>query len=163
MYLESKLSLKDFITQEIIKRKEHFRTILNEKMQTETEVNIANFLYLNSINYTYSKEKHLFSLEDELPIYYINQGIDDFINHSTKENCIYLYQKYKSSKKTLEVLTYELIKRRYPMEKRGEDAIYNTLKITTMDSYVTEFISKVLIPLTTNLEEIENYNPTQKE
>ena len=163
MYLESKLSLKDFITQEIIKRKEHFRTILNEKMQTETEVNIANFLYLNSINYTYSKENHLFSLEDGLPIYYINQEIDDFINHSTKENCLYLYQKYKSSKKTLEVLTYELIKRRYPMEKREEDAIYNTLKITTMDSYVTEFISKVLIPITTNPKEIENYNPTQKE
>ncbi len=163
MYLESKLSLKDFIEKEIIKRKNHFRTILNEKMSNETEVNIANFLYLNNINYIYIKENHLFSLKEGLQIHYINQEKDDLLNISPKEKDIYLYQKYKSEKKTLEVLTYELIKRRYPMEKKEEEEIYNTLKKTTMDSYITEFISKTLIPLTEDSNIIEKYNSNQKQ
>lgn len=163
MFLESHLTLKKFTLQEILKRKKHLRTILNEKVTTEEEVNIANFLYLNGISYHYTPETHLFLLENGLQCFYLNQEVNDFTLSTNQKDSISLYQKYQSGKKTLEVLTYELIKRRYPMEKQDEKKIYHTLKMTTMDSYVTEFISKVLIPLTQNPKEIKNYSKQQKE
>lgn len=163
MFLESHLSLKEFISQEIIKRKKHLRTILNEKMKTEEEVDIANFLYLNSISYHYTSETHLFSLENGLQCFYFNREMNDFTQSTSQEKTISLYKKYQSGKKMLEVFTYELIKRRYPMEKKDDKDIYHTLKITTMDSYVTEFISKVLIPLTQNPKEMKKYSKQQQE
>ncbi|MDY4996888.1 MAG: hypothetical protein SO108_04235 [Bacilli bacterium] len=163
MFLESHSTLKEFTLQEILKRKKHLRTILNEKVTTEEEVDIANFLYLNGISYHYTPETHLFLLENGLQCFYLNQEVNDFTLSTNQKDSISLYQKYQSGKKTLEVLTYELIKRRYPMEKQDEKKIYHTLKMTTMDSYVTEFISKVLIPLTQNPKEMKNYSQQQKE
>ena len=163
MFLESHLTLKEFTLQEILKRKKHLRTILNEKVTTEEVVDIANFLYLNGISYHYTPETHLFLLENGLQCFYLNQEVNDFTLSTNQKDSISLYQKYQSGKKALEVLTYELIKRRYPMEKQDEKKIYHTLKMTTMDSYVTEFISKVLIPLTQNPKEMKNYSKQQKE
>ena len=155
MFLQSKLSKKKFNEREIIKRKNNLRTILNESMPTKVEVDIANFLYLNCINYHY--QFHTFTLENKTKIIY-QKKIE-----SKEENTIDLSQN-QQKEKTIEILTYELIKRRCPFEKREEEEIYQELKNTTQDSYFIDFINKILIPLTTinNLSKT-NFTKEQKE
>lgn len=155
MFLQSKLSKKKFNEREIIKRKNNLRTILNESMPTKVEVDIANFLYLNCINYHY--QFHTFTLENKTKIIYQKKL------ESKEENTIDLSQN-QQKEKTIEVLTYELIKRRCPFEKREEEEIYQELKNTTQDSYFIDFINKILIPLTTinNLSKT-NFTKEQKE
>ena len=117
--------------------------------------NIANFLYLNCINYHY--QFHTFTLENKTKIIYQKKL------ESKEENTIDLSQN-QQKEKTIEVLTYELIKRRCPFEKREEEEIYQELKNTTQDSYFIDFINKILIPLTTinNLSKT-NFTKEQKE
>ena len=155
MFLQSKLSKKKFNEREIIKRKNNLRTILNESMPTKVEVDIANFLYLNCINYHY--QFHTFTLENKTKIIYQKKL------ESKEENTIDLSQN-QQKEKTIEILTYELIKRRWPFEKREEEEIYQELKNTTQDSYFIDFINKILIPLTTinNLSKT-NFTKEQKE
>lgn len=144
MFLESNLSLNKFIKREILKRKRNNRSILNEEMLSKELVDIANFLYLNSISYIYNKDKFIFYLDNNIQINYNNSTLI-----SNNKNII-LESSFNSKGKTLEVLTYELIKRRIGMERRGEEEVYNTLRETSIDLYITEFISLVLIPLTTS-------------
>lgn len=163
MYLDTKLPLKKFLEKEILKRKKKMRTIQNEEINSKIEIDIANFLYLNKIEYTYSAKRKTFTLKNNLSITYHEETFDDLKIVSNFDHHIHLYQKYLSKKTPLSVLTYELIKRRYPMEKRENEAIYTTLKETSNNSYITEFITKVLIPMTEKETPLEEEDLSQEQ
>ena len=145
-FLASKLSLKKFNEKEINVRKLYLRTIKNEVLKYKEEVDIANFLYLNSIEYVYDFSCDLFRLLDrDISIKYINDGYK--VNKSNKDRVIYLYKSYDDKKNYLSVLGYELIKERYPLELVNEEELYTKLSSTNIGNYFSEFVMKYLIPL----------------
>ena len=155
-YLSSNLTLKKFNESEITKRKSYLRTIKNEILKEKQEVDIANFLYLNSIDYTYDKEGSIFLLSNNIKIKYKKETLTE--NKNISNNIIYLYSSYIENKTYLEVLAYELIKRRYPLELLNDEKIYNKLKNTNIDNYFSEFIYKYLIPIIKYYEDNNNLN-----
>lgn len=163
-YLSSGLSLKKFNKEEIKRRRTYLRTIQNEIMNSKEEVDIANFLYLNSITYIYDKDNFLFKIklsDKENYIRYIAQKELLTIKNTYIDNTIYLYSSYTEKKTYLEVLAYELIKRRYPLELISEEEVYNRLKDTNIDNYFSEFVNKYLIPLINHYEEYQNLEDTK--
>lgn len=155
-YQSSKLTLKGFNKKETNIRKNYLRTIKGEILKQIEEVDIANFLYLNSINYSYDNIKGLFkiSLRNKNTIIKINSE-DDIPN--SKEDTIYL----SKNKKILEVLAYELIKRSYPLELLDDNIVYEKLKDTNIGNYFSELCNKYLIPLIKHYEEkktLDNIN-----
>ena len=142
-YLSSKLSLKKFNESEINKRKTYLRTINNEILKNKQMVDIANFLYLNNIEYICVDDG--FELLDK-NIYI--KLLDSFNGENTyKDDTIYLYKKYDNGDTYLKRLVYELIKRRYPLELVSDDVIYDKLLSNNIENYFSEFITKYLIPL----------------
>ena len=158
-YLSSGFTLKKFNKEEIKKRKTYLRTIKNESLKQKEEVDIANFLYLNSIPYTYDSNKSLFKirlLEKENIVKYFNgkEVLEEKNNYL--DNNICLYSSYVEDKTYLEVLAYELIKRSYPLELVDEETLYTQLKNTNIENYFSEFIYKYLIPLINYYDENKN-------
>lgn len=148
-YLSSGSSLKKFNEQEIKKRRTFLRTIKNEIMKKKEEVDIANFLYLNSIPYYYQDDTSTFFVcldEKRNKIQFFSKKASLEINNTLVDETIYLYSSYTDKKSFLEVLAYELIKRRYPLELVNEDILYNQLKDTSIYNYFSEFIRNYLIP-----------------
>lgn len=164
MFLTSKLSLKKYNEKEISKRKELLRTIQNESVNRKEEVDIANFLYLNSISYQYVADSSCFLVEhgnDKNIICYV--GGEEKIKESMEEDEdeILLYSKYLDNRNYLEQLAYELVKRRYPMEKVLDEEVYGQLKITTMDWYFHEFIVNKLIPWFSYYKKHQSFSNTR--
>lgn len=148
MYLSTNLSLKEYNKIEINKRKKYLRTLNDEIVNTKEEVDIANLLYLNSINYKYYKNDKVFYIYNDDTYNYIKYiSIKDNNLNITNDKYIYLYSKYQDKSTYLEKLVYELIKRRYPMELLNEKDIYNKLKDTTENSYFVSIINDYFIPL----------------
>lgn len=147
-YLNSRLSLKKFLEKEILIRKENFTTILGEQMENKELVDIANFLFLNHIEY--QNKNNIFLLKTAIPLTITYQkNTNQSENLPPKENNhIFLDKNHLKGKKLLESLTYELIKRRISFEKREEEEIYLKLKETSVDIYVKEFIKEIILPLT---------------
>ena len=137
MFLESGLSLKKYNEREIRKRRGHLRTIDNVFVSNKEMVDVANFLYLNSIDYQYDNERDclICKSSQSSDVIYFDDGI-------LIENGISLDRKGKF----LEDLVYELIKRQYGMERRSDEDIYQMFFQTTMDSYFSELIQDILIP-----------------
>lgn len=149
-FLATHLSLNKFNKEEIKSRKTYLRTIKNESMKTKEEVDIANFLYLNSIPYIYDNKLEVFKIkldEKENNIKYLNQVERLEEKNTYIDDTIYLYSSYIEKNTYLNVLAYELIKRRYPFEKASDEDIYIKLKNTNIENYFSEFIYKYLIPL----------------
>lgn len=146
-YLASQLPLKKFNNEEIKTRKKYLRTIKDETLENSALVDIANLLTLNSIAYTYNSELKTFKIDNGDPIYIKYLDKEEPNIKTTTNNIIYLYKSYKEKKNYLEVLVYELIKRRFPLELLSEEVLYNKLKLASIDSYFSEFIYKYLIPL----------------
>ena len=156
-YLASNLSLKKFNEKEISKRKTYLRTINNENLKEKAEVDIANFLYLNSIDYLYDYDNSIFKLLDKD----INVKFVKGVNKNTyKDKTIYLYSSYDDGKTYLEVLAYNLIKYMYPMEKLDDNMVYTKLCSTNIDNYFSEFINNYLIPLMNYYKEYNNLDNT---
>ena len=157
-YLKSGLSLKRFNEKEITKRRKQLRTINNELLKSGEEVDIANFLYLNSIDYSYDYVNYLFRISIFDKYYYIKYISDNknIKKNTSLDDTIYLYSRCDSDDNYLNILVYELIKRMCSLEKISDENIYNRLKETNIDSYFTEFISKYLIPLINYYEDNNN-------
>lgn len=154
-HLASNLSLKKFNEKEIGKRKSYLRTINNENLKEKQEVDIANFLYLNSIIYSYDYDKSIFKLLDkDINIKFV-KGLSKKEN-TYEDKTIYLYSSYDDGKTYLEVLVYILIKYMYPMEKLSDNDVYTKLCSTNIDNYFSEFINNYLIPLINYYEEFLN-------
>ncbi len=148
-YLATGLSLKKYNKQEVGLRKTYLRTILNETVSRKEEVDIANFLYLNSVVYQYDKGRscfYVFHDEDKVMLQYLMGSSEEQEVFALEDDGIRLYSSYIEKTSYLKELAYELIKRRIPLELRREEEIYRTLKETSMDSYFYEFITKCFIP-----------------
>lgn len=149
-FLKTNLSLKKFNEEEIKLRKTFLRSAKNECMPTKAEVDIANFLYYNSITYEYDYHNQIFQIilaEKRNIIHYKKEKYNlEYVENASADSDIYLYSSYVDDKTYLQVLAYELIKRRYPMEKQEDDTIYTMLRETSIENYFSEFINKTLIP-----------------
>lgn len=98
-YINSNTTMDNYIKEQTKRRRNYFRTLNGEYCKSKEEVDIANFLYLNNINYQYEKSyKKLDNLKIYKPDFYIEQnnnynyiehfGIDkinETNNHYTKE------------------------------------------------------------------------------
>lgn len=98
-YINSNTTMDNYIKEQAKRRRNYFRTLNGEYCKSKEEVDIANFLYLNNINYQYEKSyKKLDNLKIYKPDFYIEQnnnynyiehfGIDkinETNNHYTKE------------------------------------------------------------------------------
>ena len=151
VYLTSNLSLKKYNEKEIEKRKNYLRTINNITMNNKNEVDVANFLYLNSIPYEYKNKN--FVIENNDKVSYIS-----FDKKSDENDNIYLEMKDLFGNNYIEKLIYELIKRRYPLELMPDEEIYNILKNTTEKNYFNEFITNILIPAIDCYDEEKNFS-----
>ena len=141
-FLASNLSLKKFNEREIKKRRGYLRTINNEILSFKEEVDIANFLFLNSIEYDYDSNVGCFLLKNNnFKIKYVLDRENTY-----RDSTIYIYGN-DLNKKCLEVLGYELVKNRIPMELVSDNDIYDRLRDTNVDNYFSEFINKYLLPL----------------
>ena len=99
-YTTNKTELKTYLQTQINKRKEYYKTIKGEKVKSKEEVEIANFLYLNSIDYEYEKKvsnknykPDFYIYENELFNYIEHFGVDKTNNNSSfteKELTTYL-------------------------------------------------------------------------
>ena len=150
-YLDSKLSLKKYNEREIRKRRGQLRTIDNLIVSCKEMVDVGNFLFLNSIECSYDKDKdcyRCFSKNRECVISF--SKVDD-------KNNIVLDKRGKF----LEKLVYELIKRQFGMEKCSDDLVFSMLRDTSMDSYFNEFIRDILIPSMEYYSENKSFDNTK--
>ena len=161
MFLKENTSMDSFNKKMISKRRGYLRSINDELLLSKEEVDIANFLYLNSIEYRYDDKNRCFNIyngDDSFVIRYINGDSDSAILDD-----IVLYSHYLDNSSALEHLVYELIKRRYPMERRGEKDIYNRLRDTCEDGYFSRCVSNVIIPLIDSYDEDSDMDNDKKD
>ena len=154
-YLESHLSLKKYNEKEIKLRKRQLRTINNCFVSCKEMVDVGNFLFLNSVDFTYDKDGDYYlccSKNKKIIIKFMDNDNDKY-----DYEVIYLNKRDKF----LEQLVYELIKRQYGMEKCSDEIIYSSLRDTSMDSYFSEFISYKLIPSIEYYSKYKNYDDTK--
>lgn len=130
-YINSNTTMDNYIKEQTKRRRNYFRTLNGEYCKSKEEVDIANFLYLNNINYQYEKSyKKLDNLKIYKPDFYIEQnnnynyiehfGIDkinETNNHYTKEELtnylknMKLKEKYHCDEKIedLFIITYSKV------------------------------------------------------
>lgn len=136
-YINSNTTMDNYIKEQAKRRKNYLKTLNGEYCKSKEEVDIANFLYLNNIDYQYEKSyKKLDNLKIYKPDFYIEQnnnynyiehfGIDkinETNNHYTKEELtnylknMKLKEKYHCDEKIedLFIITYSKVlgKRNY--------------------------------------------------
>ena len=144
MFQESGLSLKRFCEREIKVRRGHLKTILNEVVSCKEMVDVANFLYLNSVSYDYDKDDQCFFVNS------INENIK--ISFSEGDIVLDIHDK-----KYLEKLVYELIKRRFGLCKRSDEEVYCALRDAVSDSYFSDLIHQVFIPFIIHYKNDNHY------
>ena len=136
-YINSNTTMDNYIKEQAKRRRNYLKTLNGEYCKSKEEVDIANFLYLNNIDYQYEKSyKKLDNLKIYKPDFYIEQnnnynyiehfGIDKVNktnNHYTKEELtnylknMKLKEKYNCDEKIehLFIITYSKVlgKRNY--------------------------------------------------
>ena len=136
-YINSNTTMDNYIKEQAKRRRNYLKTLNGEYCKSKEEVDIANFLYLNNIDYQYEKGyKKLDNLKIYKPDFYIEQnnnynyiehfGIDkinETNNHYTKEELtnylknMKLKEKYHCDEKIedLFIITYSKVlgKRNY--------------------------------------------------
>ena len=136
-YINSNTTMDNYIKEQAKRRRNYLKTLNGEYCKSKEEVDIANFLYLNNIDYQYEKSyKKLDNLKIYKPDFYIEQnnnynyiehfGIDEVNktnNHYTKEELtnylknMKLKEKYHCDEKIedLFIITYSKVlgKRNY--------------------------------------------------
>ena len=130
-YINSNTTMDNYIKEQAKRRRNYLKTLNGEYCKSKEEVDIANFLYLNNIDYQYEKGyKKLDNLKIYKPDFYIEQnnnynyiehfGIDkinETNNHYTKEELtnylknMKLKEKYHCDEKIedLFIITYSKV------------------------------------------------------
>ena len=83
-YTKNDTDLKKYIEAQVNKRKKYYKTIKGEIVKSKEEVDIANFLYLNSIDYEYEKSinKNMKNNKSYKPDFYIYENeLFNYIEH----------------------------------------------------------------------------------
>jgi len=182
-YITENKTMDDYIKEQTKRRRSYLRTLNGEYCKSKEEVDIANFLYLNCIDYEYEKSyKVLDNKRIYKPDFYIEQnnnynyiehfGIDreyktnnrytsrelkEYLNnmmlkeeYHKKEKLedlfIITYSKIDNKGNYLEVLKEQLIKKGYVLKRRNNDEVYERLKDTSEDRYISDFINRIVIP-----------------
>ena len=182
-YITENTTMDNYIKEQTSRRRSYLKTLNGEYCKSREEVDIANFLYLNCIDYEYEKQyKKINNGSIYKPDFYIEQnnnfnyiehfGIDKIDNTNSRytiselknylsnmklkldyhkkekiENLfIITYSKEKGKSNYLDVLRESLIKKGYVLKRRSNDEVYEKLKQTSEDSYIIDFINKIVIP-----------------
>ncbi|MEN6316068.1 MAG: UvrD-helicase domain-containing protein [Clostridiaceae bacterium] len=130
IYETIKSRLGEYILNVINRRSRKVRTITGEFLRSVQEVQIANFLYLNSIEYEYEKP-YKYRIPDErkkyTPDFHISQGEKEcYLEHFGVTES---YQSNIYNKKELEKYVYNITR------KRSLHKYYNTELIQTYSEY----------------------------
>lgn len=93
-YITENITMNDYIKEQAARRKSYLRTLNGEYCKSKEEVDIANFLYLNCIDYEYEKQYKKLDKSIYKPDFYIEQnnnynyiehfGIDRVYNTNTR-------------------------------------------------------------------------------
>lgn len=181
-FRDSNFDIEKYNLNQIKKRREYKKTIRGEYAASKEEVDIANFLYINGIDYEYER-KYFKPINNKVyhPDFFVSQlenqnyiehfGVDQnfenqmynekdllrYLNnlklkqvfHNQKENkdlFIVTFSNYADNSTYLTKLKQSLINKGYQLKKRSEEEIYEMLKNTSQDMYISRFIDKILIP-----------------
>ena len=142
MFLSSKLSLKRFIEKEINKRKKYLRTINNELVNNNMEVDIANYIYLCGIPYKYDNKEKLFLIKNNKDVF-LKIKVE---NNNPKDNkFICINEKNFENDNYKKIIKDELELKKIRILNMSDEDIYNNLKNSMIDNYFKEFINNYLI------------------
>lgn len=164
MFLSSKLTIDRFVDREIDKRKKYLRTIRNELMYIKEEVDVANYLCVNGINYKYDNLEKLFYIEEgkkQFKLKVIDNGDNVYNRDNYDENTIYINFNLVSSGVYREILDDEFSIRSICIKEIKKEDIYNILKDSMIDNYFSEFINKYLIKYLDYYDLNKNYDGTR--
>jgi len=160
--LNSNTDLNSYVKKLILTKTNNLYSIKGELYKNKSLVDIANTLYCSGIEYKY--------IEDDKSSYFLisNNDIDtkiEYIESKQKqtnqdEKVIYLYEEYKDNTNCIQKLIYELVKKRYPIEKKSYEEILVKLKENSIDNYYIKFIEKIVIPF---INTINKYNYKEKD
>lgn len=143
--INSKKSVSELVKDIIICRKKELRSISGECYDSLVFVDISNTLFCSGIEYKYDCENNCFVINNNdisCRIYYVDKKF--ILNKGNSD--IYLYSDYEDGTSVCEHLIYELVKRRYPIEKKGYEELFDILKRDMMDNYFRDFINFIVIP-----------------
>jgi len=81
-YITENITMENYIKEQATRRKSYLRTLNGEYCKSKEEVDIANFLYLNSIDYEYEKQYKKLDKTIYKPDFYIEQNNNfNYIEH----------------------------------------------------------------------------------
>ena len=143
---DSKKSISDFVKELIIERRYDLRSISSYVYDDLVLVDIDNTLFCSGVNYKYNKDDNSFLIYNgDICYRVIYTSLDTDISVDS-DDIIYLKSCYNDGTNACEHLIYELVKRRYPIEKRGYEELYDILKWDMIDEYFSKFINDIVIP-----------------
>lgn len=109
-YTKNNTDLKKYIEAEVNKRKNYYKTIKGEVVKSKEEVDIANFLYLNSIDYEYEKSinKNIKNNKTYKPDFYIYENelfnyVEHFGGDELENNSSFIEKELKNYLSTLKL------------------------------------------------------------
>lgn len=143
--MSSKRSISESVKDYIVNRRKELRSVSGEVFDNGILVDICNTLFCSGVDYVYDRSNNNFIIRNDdisYRVYYIDSDAFD----NKKSDDIYLYAKYKDGTNACEHLIYELVKRRYPIEKKIYEELYDILKLDEIDSYFKDFINYIVIP-----------------
>ena len=154
-FLNSKKSKEDFVKSRILFSRNRLFGIDGIKYPNEIMVDIANCLWCSGVSYKYINNNNFDIYNDD--IHYKLVYIDGNYCNKRENDIIYLYSNYNDDTSCIGHLIYELVKRRYPIEKKNYDEIYLDIKSSTIDEYYIDFIMYIVMPFIKLIEE-NNYS-----
>lgn len=143
---DNKMNISEFVKSLIVDRRRELKCVSGEIYDDGILVDIANTLFCSGINYKYDYQNKYFVIYNDdifCKIMYIDKGCN--VVNNNDEDVIYLYSDYKDGTNACEHLIYELVKRRYPIEKKSYEELYDILKNDMLDCYFSRFIKDVVI------------------
>lgn len=121
-YINSNTTMDNYIKEQSKRRRNYLRTLNGEYCKSKEEVDIANFLYLNNINYQYEKSyKKLDNLKIYKPDFYIEQNNNyNYIEHFGIDKVSKTNNRYTKEELTNYLKNMKL-KEKYHCDEKIED------------------------------------------
>ena len=136
-YITSNKTMDDYIKEQTKRRRSYLRTLNGEYCKSKEEVDIANFLYINCIDYEYEKAyKKLDNKKIYKPDFYIEQNNNyNYIEHFGVDREYKTNNRY-TSRELKEYLNNMKLKQEYHKKEKLEDLFIITYSRENKTNYL---------------------------
>jgi len=144
-YITSNTTMNDYIKEQTARRKSYLRTLNGEYCKSKEEVDIANFLYLNCIDYEYEKQYKKIDKSIYKPDFYIEQNNNyNYIEHFGVDRIYNTNTRY-TEKELKDYLSNMKLKLDYHKKEKLEDLFIITHSKVEGKSNYLEVLKQFLI------------------